>query len=440
MINKFNDEIVKNVLNKTFFQSWRNEEYKNDKWKYENYRKLEIMITGACDLKCKYCYYTRYGNQLYPPSIRKPSLITKNLKMLFEYLEQNNLFPWEIDLFSGEPFATQLGFDALEIMVDFYRRNNIEGRVVIPTNFSFLFDEKKTQQVIDLKNKGESYNIDIILSASIDGKYIEAENRPFRDGKIRTDEYYDKVFKFAKDYKCGFHPMVYSNGIEKWIDNFLWFQEQFEKHGNPWLNLYLLEVRNVEWTKQQLKEFYKFIRFVVKWSYHKSNIKPEDFPAFVHKRKLFNLFTGFSRIGRGTGCSIQSTIQLRVGDLTALTCHRTGYKAHKLWKFIVEDDKIVDIQCQNLDLFMTWASANTKNFPYCETCMIKNFCSGQCWGSMFETNSSPFIPIPTVCALEHAKMSAIMDELEDLGLWQYFYDFTFWKETIKLYREMKNGI
>jgi len=49
----------------------------------------------------------------------------------------------------------------------------------------------------------------------------------------------------------GFHPMIYSNKIEYWIDNFLWFQKMFYKYGINPFNVYLLEVRNVEWLPQQ---------------------------------------------------------------------------------------------------------------------------------------------------------------------------------------------
>jgi sulfatase maturation enzyme AslB (radical SAM superfamily) len=63
-------ELVKNFLNRTFFESWKPEN--RDKDKYGNYNKLEVQINAICNLKCKYCYYTRFGDQIYPKSISNP--------------------------------------------------------------------------------------------------------------------------------------------------------------------------------------------------------------------------------------------------------------------------------------------------------------------------------------------------------------------------------
>jgi hypothetical protein len=100
------------------------------------------------------------------------------------------------------------------------------------------------------------------------GKQLDLLNNDFRD-----DEYYDKVFKFAKEFNFGFHPMIYSNNIEKWIDNFNWFQEQFKNYDLPWPNIYLLQVRNKEWDEKSNLEFYNFIRYLIKWSWEKINNK-----------------------------------------------------------------------------------------------------------------------------------------------------------------------
>ena len=437
-MNKENTDLVKSILNRTFFTAWKNQKYKEDEYKYGNYSGLEIQLNAVCDLKCKYCYYTNHGKDLYPAKIAKPDLVLKNLDILLDWLSENKYYP-KFELFSGEPFSQPIGFEALEKLIDWHIKENIESYTVIPTNFNFLFSDDKTKEVERLLSKGRENGFDILLSISMDGKYCDV-NRPFKDSnKTRTDEYYDKVFEFAKKWGCAFHPMIYSGNIEKWIDNFLWFQENFEKYGIPWTSIYLLEVRNVEWNKDQIKEFYKFIRFVVRWVYHKSSVSPANFPKFVFDNKMMNLFSMFSQTGRGIGCSIQSGIELRLGDMSVNLCHRSAYDGLNLFKFIVEDDKIVDIESLNYHMMVAMYSADNNNFPWCENCTIRDLCSGQCLGAMYETNGDPFIPIPTVCALAHAKVAAILDELWDLGLFQYFYDFTNKKKSIKLYMKYFKG-
>lgn len=58
--------------------------------------------------------------------------------------------------------------------------------------------------------------------------------------------------------------MVYSNGIEYWVDNFMWFIKMFLKYNIvkledlkflPRFPIYLLEVRNPEWKRKHMIEF-----------------------------------------------------------------------------------------------------------------------------------------------------------------------------------------
>jgi len=133
---------------------------------------------------------------------------------------------------------------------------------------------------------------------------------------------------------------------------------------------------------------------------------------------------------------MQSTVQLRLCDLTTSVCHRASYKAHNLWKFTKNENEITGIEAMNYNLAFAVASYDFKAGPFCNYCPIREFCSGQCMGSMYETNGDPFIPIPTVCAIEHAKAAAILDELKDLGLWEHFYEWAGPKQkSIKAYYE-----
>jgi len=59
--------------------------------------------------------------------------------------------------------------------------------------------------------------------------------------------------------------MIYSNHIDKWIDNFIWFQDKFKEYDIYPFVLYLLEVRNAEWNKSQIIDMGIFMRFLVKY-------------------------------------------------------------------------------------------------------------------------------------------------------------------------------
>lgn len=343
---------------------------------------------------------------------------------------------------------------------------DIERVIVIPTNFTFLLSDVLTEKVEDLLQRAKDSNIRISLSASFDGKYCEA-NRPFKRNVAysevsparvwswkykgltdpRDDAYYDKAFAFAKKWNFGFHPMVYSEHVEDWEKNFLWFQENFEKIGHPWMYLYLLEIRNVEWSDKQLQDYMKFIKFLWRWSYQKCGHNIERLFHFLFNNKGFNILSGvLSSTGRGIGCSIQATLFVRLGDLTIMPCHRTGYEHFKYGQFKVESgiqkikgyklkagkrikgytkdsgDRIIGVEAENVDLMMCIYSMDSANWPYCESCLINPLCNKGCLGSQYEVTGDLFTPIPTVCRMYHAKVRATVEVLTELKIFDTVLD------------------
>ena len=396
-----------------YFTAWKEENCK--KKEFGNFVNLELDVTSECNLACKYCYLNRYGKELIPPCPKET--ILRNTDALLKFLRDRRLVP-EFEIFSGEPLIQDVVFEIIEKIIDTYKDFQVKPRIVIPTNGTFLLSKKLTKRVEDLIKKGRENGIEILLSLSIDGKYCDS-NRPFKKRKTdpRDDKYYEKCFKFAKKYGFGFHPMIYSENIEKWKDNFLWFMKNFQKHGLPLTSLYLLEVRNKEWTPEQIVEFMKFLNFLVKWTWKAFGEDKERFLRFFFEGKGFNILQNpFITCGRGLGCSIQSTITIRLCDLAIVPCHRLAYPGFVAGYFVVEDGEIKRIKAHNPELFITIMTLDGKTQPMCEVCLLKEMCSFGCLGSQYETTGSPFTPIPTVCLLEHAKVLAIVLALKEIGI------------------------
>jgi radical SAM protein with 4Fe4S-binding SPASM domain len=224
----------------------------------------------------------------------------------------------------------------------------------------------------------------------VDGKYME-ENRPMRNKIERDAEYYEKLFVFCKRNNIGFHPMVYSNNVDKWIDNYRWFEQKNIK-------MYLLEVRNKEWNKKQTKDFCKFIEFLYLKSLDKSG-------TLYEKLSEENILTNdLSKSGRGIGCSIQQQLHIRLGDLTVFPCHRLMYDGMELFKF----DAYFNAEPTNVELMMMIYSFNFINQPVCESCILKFACSGGCLGAQYENSKDMFMPIQEVCRLKHAKIATLI--------------------------------
>ncbi|GAJ01925.1 unnamed protein product, partial [marine sediment metagenome] len=167
-----NDALVNSFLDRTFLATWRNQADGN-----ENYRKLELFLNAKCDLNCTYCYLARFGKQLYPPKLQKDKLALDNLAIVLDWLIENKLAP-QLEIFSGEPLSQNIGYRALDMILDKFR--NVESKpasIVVPTNFTFMLDVDKTKRVELLLMRSREIGMPIVLSASIDGKYCEA-NRP----------------------------------------------------------------------------------------------------------------------------------------------------------------------------------------------------------------------------------------------------------------------
>jgi radical SAM protein with 4Fe4S-binding SPASM domain len=395
-------KLLDTLLEETFYKSWRGEISNNNYWP-----SIEFIVNGKCDQHCKYCYIANYGDKLFPEGSQNDQMILDNTSMIMRWLKKNSFRP-RIDLFSAEIFSQEIGFQVLELISDL----GWEGMAVgIPSNFNFLFRGDDTQRVLDINDKAIKRGQSLLLSSSVDGKFME-DNRPLASGKLRDDAFYDKLFSIWKILHHGFHPMVYSEGIERWKDNFLWYQSNFDKYGIPYHNLYLLEVRNKEWTKDQSLQLGFFVEFLVKWLVEKTK-SDDEFLRSIFSNGAFNLLSSPCLYNsRGMTCSVQTTEMVRLGDLSIWPCHRTMYPALKLAQMEVVDEEIVRIKEVNYPLYLATKYGDRLNFPYCVACDIKELCTGGCYGSQFEITGDLFTPIPTMCMMEHAKVFSLLKALK----------------------------
>jgi len=226
------DEIITNYINTRFIRAWRGEVFHGN----ENYNGLELIVDPKCNLACKYCYYDKYYKDYFPKGTSDRETILANAKSISDALVANKLFP-EITLFSGDITYRSIAIELVEQLSGFIKSG---GLVTIPTNATFLTNEEQTKKMEEVCEKYK-----ILLSLSVEGKYCE-HSRPYKgmQKEIRDDAYYDRVFKFAKKFNFGFHPMIHASNIRNWKDNIDWYLDMFKKYDIPPYALYLLEVRN----------------------------------------------------------------------------------------------------------------------------------------------------------------------------------------------------
>lgn len=423
MYQKENDDFLKVILNERFFKPWSLPDYDSYK-SLTTVSRLEIFITSSCNQKCEYCYLNRHEDLLYPVSIRNQELILNNLKLLLEYLIEKNFDIYSVDLFSGEIWHTEFGLQVLDTIYDYLLKGLKIKEFIIPSNCSFVQDKSyffKIQKRIDNFKKLNSY---LLFSVSIDGKYAEDISRPEKE-KRRKDDFYDNIFAFAAHNHFCFHPMVSACAIEKQKENYLWFKEEcFKHHINFYNAVMFLEVRNDDWTEEKIESYCNFLRFYlddVISSLPENKI--ENFVKDLLGEEDFNLGKHYVPYGVFLGerntvsCSITDTLTIRLGDLSICPCHRLAYKDYLYGKFIIEDNKIVDIKSNNIYMANRILLMNNDlGHPKCDTCIYNDYCAKGCFGSQLEIEKDPFMPIDSVCNLFKAKIKTVVQYYKEKGI------------------------
>lgn len=394
---------------------------------------LELFLSPKCNTRCNYCYLNNFGDQLYPPSVNKGPDVVKNTGLLLDWFRKNRLFPRNIEIFSGEltslPYFEEVLSQILHF-AKFCREHLDEFAVVLPTNSTWLLNSTLTDTLTGWYNRFKEVGVEFAFSHSVDGKILDSQTRPIRNPNlVYTDEFYEKLFEFSKIYRSGFHPMIGAKGIELWKENFDWWMDNItvKLTGSYFRSLnriYLLEVRNPDWTLEELYHLDSLIKHIIlrvyEWCGHDRNV---FFNEFL-KQRAFNIFSQLvSSVGRGIGCSEQQTLAVRMGDLAIVSCHRSSYTGYEGGRFKVEGDAISEIEAINPEFYMLYKTFDSMAAPRCSNCLISHLCDKYCLGANFEMNKDWFVPVPSVCRMQFVKVAAMVEGLDMIGLADYLVKF-----------------
>ena len=399
-----NDYIIENILEDFFIQASNKHDGMG----------VELQITPECNQKCEYCYLYKNKDLIYPKEIRDPKLILKNLNIILNYFLEKEYQISEIDLFSGEIWASDFGIKVLQGVLYYVSKAKFKPRrVSIPSNGSFILSEKYFKQILEIKENFAYYNCNLAFSISVDGPIIENDNRSFvNDNKniVRDDSFYEKLFKFGQEYDYGFHPMVNAYSIENWPDQYDWWIKKLKEYNLDYFSyIMFLEVRNNEWTDAKIENYLKFINHsvdTVVQEVFENNL--ENFLntslGIAERKNKYNYFhLSLAHSSNMNGCSVDRTLQFRLGDLAWTMCHRTSYEKFLYGKFKVENNKIVGMEALNLPLLFIVYRLTYKGHPECDVCPINKYCIRGCYGAQFEAHKELFYPCETVCNLFKAK-------------------------------------
>jgi len=416
-----NDKLYLDILDRYFFEFWRGKKTSDYK------RPLELNLSPYCSLKCKYCYINKFRSKLFPPNA-KNALLLKNTEILLRWLIKNNFNVGEIEIFSGDSFTASQIDELYGMVFDYAKIYNID--VVVPINPAFVLEDEKVKTYLKWREIFLKNDLKMHFSLSMDGKYADIA-RPFTNENVTyTDDFYKRVAELAPLFEFGFHPMIAPENIHVWKENIKWYvdfvQKALEINEERALNsIYLLEVRNPNWTKKRLLYLASFTFYLTKFTFAIYNHNPDLYMNdFIKKEKGVNYYSSvISTVGRGFTCSIQEFITVRVADLAIVPCHRTAWPGFESANLEVKDNQIVNIKPINPWIHLAVLSGRNDNAPFCSHCPINSLCTGFCLGTNLEYNKQPFIPVPNVCRMEFTKYKSIAKSFKMLGIWDVYESF-----------------
>lgn len=417
---KQNDELFNNLI-ENFYKSLELE---------ETNAIIELFVTPHCNQHCEYCYLQKHKNDLYPIEAQDNKIIISNMrKVLDYYLERNFKIP-RLDLFSGEIYGYPFGNQIFDILLEYLDKGLCIDFISVPTNGSFAFSKDILKVLDGYIYKFSQRNCRLNFSISYDGPVLDSLSRPLNNNNIVKDEaYLTRLCKFMRKNILGFHPMIAPNNIEQQIDNYkAWtklIQENFPVQ-DPLENYGLimqLECREHGWTEDKIVSYLKWLKFLIDTDldvYFQGNKK--DFARFLNKDcKVSTLLKerGMNPSGdwdpyfpytygwnnARLGCSLGIMLDIRLGDLAIVPCHRTSYPKYTLGHYeLDEEGKICGVSCNNLPLASSIYVTSFMSKPVCCNCAMNDICTRYCMGANHEQTGELYYPDEDNCNLQKAKV------------------------------------
>ncbi len=301
--------------------------------------------------------------------------------------------------------------------------------ILIPCNCSFVQDNQKVSRWREYIKKFSKFNATIALSYSGDGQLVS----DYREQREMADEFYEKLFDFLEEFKYLSHPMLSPENVHNWIENYDWWIEKAKQYYLPSMPLefqpMILEVRNDEWTDDNIEDLLKVIKHIVDV---RLNMCENDIDHLA-----YHLFSGDGKnntlqkllsydlieLRPGTGmeldkvsCSIQGLLHVQLNNLTIVPCHRTSYRQFQAGRFVVEDGHITGVEAENVTMFLAIMGQKAQYTPKCIECPINALCSKGCFGAQYEVGAEIFQPALSVCKMKKAKIVFLIAYYKQLGV------------------------
>lgn len=376
---------------------------------------LEFFVTPECNKDCTYCYLQKHKYELYSKECIDEDKIISNMVTMLDYLgEKTNYTIYRLDFFSGEIWHTDFGLRVLKTLTSYLETHKLHiQQIMIPTNGTFIKYDKMKKEIEKIIKRLDSVHTYFMFSFSVDGQVVEDEVRPFKDGTALTNDYYKNLLDFAEKYNYCFHPMVAAQSIEKWCDNFRWWESVcIERDWNFFDRVMMLEVRDANsWSDEKIEKYLDFLTLCwkkLKLSYTSEGLFIKDLTGYINDdESIMRNMTYYPidiRKSYMISCSATQMFAIRLGDLAIIPCHRLSYPNFIYGQYKLENDKIIGVTGHNIQNAIGHYLVGQQGYIGCDRCPIKTICLKGCHGAQFEYHKEHLTPIPSVCRLQKVKV------------------------------------
>jgi len=342
-----------------------------------------------------------------------------NLEFFFNWLIKNIHCSYQLNIWNEESSYKNQNFNYLELIFRKLKKSkNKPTSIFIFSNFSLLSSRIYRNKLEKIIEHTKTTNIPISFLFTDEGI-----NSPFLKHLKNNDNYCKNIFYFIKTYNLKYLGILSPETIRNWKEKFLLFQKNFKKYNILPSQFFLTEKKEAIWSEKDTKKFVDFINFLINWSfYNLCNKEINKFLDFLFKKKGYDiLYNPLKEKPRSIGCYVGNNLCVRIKDLSIIPCHKILVKPFILGKFQIKNNKILRIEPNNLELLIGLCCLDKKNFPLCETCLLKYLCSSVCLSSQFKKTGDLFSPDPTICRLEHGKIASMIKNYKKLRIYNKIY-------------------
>lgn len=338
-----------------------------------------LNVTERCNLACKYCFVKQQPLDMTFETAKKAvDMVAKNAL-------EKKVTP-ELTFFGGEPLLRWN--EVVKPVIDYVREHYGSFNMNITTNGLLLDDEK-----LDLL---DDENVSILLS--FDGcKETQDSQRVRHDGSGS----YDDTLLIAKKLLKRHPTMTFRATISPWNADKLYENYCFAR-GLGYQNCFFIPDVFAEWSEEQLQALDDGLKEIAE-NYH--GLQFPEFEKYATK-KADHQCSGNGKDGQCSGtcgdpvmakCGIGSNASLAVGPSGRFwTCQQMTESEDR---FIVGDvDKGVDDAKRNAILDqIDLSKVRSSKEGACETCEVKDACSGGCLINNLWSNDDVTVQDYTLC-------------------------------------------